>query len=625
MSVNDPVLTGPRTLKKSELWSAIGRPSAIALVSVLLAWAGTLLLHRIVPDRPLSFVLFFAAVAVSAGLGGLTAGVLATLLSALTCDYFFLAPIHSFTVAASDLPLLLLFIIAAVFINGLSGRLRAQTRQADRRYYQLVQRLDGIVWEANPRTLQYTFVSDRAEMLLGYPISQWLEDPDFRKRIVHPADAERICQLWQTAVQQGGEHSADYRALASTGHEIWIRETLFVGQDAQGRANRMQGLAIDITQRKAEADELERVKDEFALLNKMTAALSASLELEDFAAALRSQIRQQLNVEAGCLYLADDEEEDLRLYDAWGVSPEQASAWRQQAGAPLARLVADAEHSGQRPFAIPLLAKDHLSGALLLLPAGNPALQQHREAFYGTLGRQIGALLQNVSLYKEVREGREQLHQLSRQLVTVQEAERRSIARELHDEIGQALTGLKLTLEMSSRLQVEDAEAALCRALELVQGLIKQVESLSLDLRPAMLDDLGLLPALHWHCKRYTTLTGIQVQLDHSGVGGRFPTEVEITAYRIIQEALTNAARHAKTDRVAVRLWATREILGIQVADSGCGYDPAAAVEAASSGLTGMRERASLLGGHLAVETAPGSGTSITVDLPLVEKPENSV
>ena len=144
-------------------------------------------------------------------------------------------------------------------------------------------------------------------------------------------------------------------------------------------------------------------------------------------------------------------------------------------------------------------------------------------------------------------------------------------------------------------------------SLKLVSDLIKQVESISLDLRPAMLDDLGLLPALHWHCKRYTSLTGIQVQLEHTGMSGRFSSVIEIAAYRMIQEALTNVARHANVDRVTVRLWANREILGIQISDAGSGFDlEQAAADPRAAGLAGMKERAALLNGHLSLETAPG-------------------
>jgi PAS domain S-box-containing protein len=639
--------SSPRGLFTSELRNGV----ALAVATVFIAWAATLLLRSVVPDRPLSFGLFFAAVAVSAGLGGLWAGVLATLLSALTCDYFFLAPYHSFSVAASDLPLLVLFIAAALLINGLSGRLRAQTRQADQRYYGLVQGLDGIVWEVNPKTLRLTFVSRQAEMLLGYPILEWLTVPDFRARTMHLSDVPRMNALWKEAVERGGKHTADYRAITADGKEVWIRETVDVLHDAHGRPVRMTGLGIDITDRKAEAEELLRMKDEFAVLNNIHVALSASLELPEFLCILQARLRQYLGVEAGCIFLTDDGGEDIRLVETWGAAPNLASNWKLLPAAAF-NPAHDAGETGTEPpmraiftvsripapigrtdlgwteaLAIPLLAKDELRGVLYIFSSIPLQIEGERAVFYSTLGRQIGTLLQNITLYREVRIGRERLHQLSRQLVNVQENERRAIARELHDEIGQVLTGLKLALEMSARLPRDHMAEQIQKALTLVQDLIRQVEGLSLDLRPAMLDDFGLLPALHWHFKRYTGLTGVEVQFEHSAVEARFPAEVEITAYRIIQEALTNVARHAQVDAVTVRLWSTREILGLQVADQGRGFDLGSlTTEKATGGLTGMNERATLLHGHWTLETSPGMGTSITVDLPLTPIPwDNTV
>ncbi len=205
----------------------------------------------------------------------------------------------------------------------------------------------------------------------------------------------------------------------------------------------------------------------------------------------------------------------------------------------------------------------------------------------------------------------ERLRALSRRLVEVQEAERRHIARELHDEVGQALTGIKLTLEMGACRPAQGAR-------EMVGELIEKVRNLSLDLRPSMLDDLGLLPALLWHFERYTAQTGVRVAFRHAGLEGRrFAPEVETGAYRIVQEALTNVARHAGVGEATVRLWADREALNVQVEDAGAGFDPEADLSAhATGGLSGMRERAALLGGRLRIDSAIGAGAHLTAELP---------
>lgn len=224
---------------------------------------------------------------------------------------------------------------------------------------------------------------------------------------------------------------------------------------------------------------------------------------------------------------------------------------------------------------------------------------------------------QRELLFAEVHAGREQLQFLSRRLVEVQETERHHLARELHDEIGQSLTGLRLMLEMAGNPKTDDC-GKLAEAHELVKDLMGEIRNLSLHLRPAMLDDLGLLPALLWLFDRYKNQTGVRVRLAHCGLEQRFAPEIETAAYRIMQEALTNVARHAQVDEVTVRLWADSETLVIQAQDHGVGFDPQAMlVPASANGLAGMRERARLLGGNLTVDASPGGGTRLTAELPL--------
>jgi signal transduction histidine kinase len=232
-----------------------------------------------------------------------------------------------------------------------------------------------------------------------------------------------------------------------------------------------------------------------------------------------------------------------------------------------------------------------------------------------TLASAAAIALQNAYLFQETQTAAAQLQTLSRRLVETQEDERRRIARELHDEVGQLLTGLKLSLAMSA----SQPPGNLGEAQALVTELLTRVRDLSLNLRPAMLDDLGLLPALLWLFERYTGQTNVRVEFKHTGVEGlRFAPAIETAAYRIVQEALTNAARHAGVDTVTVHLWANGTVLGLQVKDEGRGFVPQAALAAgATAGLSGMRERAALLNGHLTIESAPGAGARLTAEFPL--------
>jgi signal transduction histidine kinase len=218
----------------------------------------------------------------------------------------------------------------------------------------------------------------------------------------------------------------------------------------------------------------------------------------------------------------------------------------------------------------------------------------------------------------------ERLQALSRRLLEVQEEQRRHLARELHDEVGQLLTGLGLLLKPKGDAPSAAGPSRLEQAHGIVDQLLDKVRGLSFDLRPAVLDQLGLMPALPELFENYTKQTGVAVQFQHQNIEGRFAPDVETTAYRIVQEALTNAARHAGPlkDGVTVRVWSTNDALSVQIGDHGRGFDTELALtHGRTSGLAGMRERVTLLDGQLTIDSRPGSGTQITAELPLRQPP----
>ena len=210
---------------------------------------------------------------------------------------------------------------------------------------------------------------------------------------------------------------------------------------------------------------------------------------------------------------------------------------------------------------------------------------------------------------EQLRQSHDSLESLSRRLVELQEAERRALARELHDEVGQILAGLKLHLEGAKIPVPEEVQSLLGK-------LSSRVRDLSMDLCPPMLDELGLLPTLLWHFERYHAQTGVRVDFQHSGPVGRFASKVETAAFRIVQEALTNVARHARVQEVSVSLEAHPDRIELRVEDRGVGFRPESAWTEAASGLTGMRERARLVGGRFRIDSAPGAGTRLTAELP---------
>jgi PAS domain S-box-containing protein len=223
----------------------------------------------------------------------------------------------------------------------------------------------------------------------------------------------------------------------------------------------------------------------------------------------------------------------------------------------------------------------------------------------------------------ELHEKRAQLQMLSRRLLEAHEAERLALARELHDDFGQLLTAIRLNMEAAGRGTSGDRAQHLAEGIALVDQATEQIRRLAIDLRPAILDDLGLVAAVRSLLKRQSERSGFEGRLVALRLEGRLPTVVETCSFRLIQEALTNVVRHAAARSVEVELDALDRELHIVVRDDGKGFDVAAArrraAGGASLGLLSMQERVTLAGGRLSVSSTTGQGTTIDAYVPLAE------
>jgi len=241
----------------------------------------------------------------------------------------------------------------------------------------------------------------------------------------------------------------------------------------------------------------------------------------------------------------------------------------------------------------------------------------------GQLTRAFDQMAQSLEEREEERERASQkLHVISHRLVEVQESERRHIARELHDEIGQSLTSAEMNLQAALRAPGSAViEKRLEESIRSVERVLEQVRDLSLNLRPSMLDDLGLEPALRWYTKRQAALAGLQAEFHADPLENRIDSVIETECFRVAQEALNNVVRHAQARSVAVQLSRREGQLHLSVRDNGVGFDVAAlrdqAMRGASLGLLSMEERATLAGGGIEYLSARGQGTEIHAWFPI--------
>ncbi|MCK4403504.1 MAG: PAS domain S-box protein [candidate division Zixibacteria bacterium] len=240
-----------------------------------------------------------------------------------------------------------------------------------------------------------------------------------------------------------------------------------------------------------------------------------------------------------------------------------------------------------------------------------------------TMANQIAVAIENARLLQVVKKHTQDLKDLSSQLMKVQEKERKRIAQELHDEVGQMLQSMKMNLDRikmnlrSKPQRLDGIEDWLLDTEKLLGQTIDDIRTLTFDLRPSMLDDFGLIPTLRWFIENYRKRSNIKVSLKAKDPKYRFPAEVEVTLYRIIQEALTNVAKHAKATEASVMVSQKNSTVILSVRDNGVGFDASKVLSAPRGmGLLNIKERVNLLGGSFEIISRPRKGTRVNINIP---------
>lgn len=276
----------------------------------------------------------------------------------------------------------------------------------------------------------------------------------------------------------------------------------------------------------------------------------------------------------------------------------------------------------QSAMTVPLLVNGKVIGEVTLADHRLNHFHADHEEVIQEVTDHLAIALQSARLFEQVTVDRQRLKDLSSQLLETQEAERRTLAHELHDEIGQALTAVKLNLCRLERLvETALAKSVLDDCAAITDSALQQVRNLSLDLRPSMLDDLGLVPALRWYISRHAERTGLVERFTCDTDLCQLSTQIKTTCFRIVQESLTNVARHAQAQTVTITLVASALGLSLTIQDDGIGFNidtlRYAKSHGTSLGLLGMEERSLLIGGQLSFTSAPGQGTGVNLWVPL--------
>jgi signal transduction histidine kinase len=405
---------------------------------------------------------------------------------------------------------------------------------------------------------------------------------------------------------------------------------------------------IQIRLRRAERDARRRIR-ELAALHTVSDALNRSVDLQSMLRDTLAVTCDVLRTHSGSIYLVDRDREVARLAVARGHSEEfelhpdiaQVTIGERNVGAVAASgesiilpdlgdlppsILEILQREGIISAAfIPIRDEAQVVGVLVVSTKQRREFHTEETVLLETIGSQLGSAIARARLHQEAQAARDQARALARRIVQAQEDERARIARELHDQLGQAATALMLDLEMlrdSLGPDDKDLDVRLAEDVAIATGMLVEIKTLSLDLRPAILDDLGLEPALRWYIDRFTERTVVPVSLTVEGIGEKYqrlPQDIETVAFRCLQEALTNVARHAQAKHVEVTVSRRDDLFCLTATDDGVGFgmEPLVKRNVISIGLDGMKERVALVGGACQIHSQPGEGTKIIIEIPL--------
>lgn len=595
------------------------KPYLLAIFCVGVATLLTFLVHPVVPEE--GFILFLGAVIIAAMYGGMGAALLTTLLSVVLVDYFFDHATFRFDFDLHDIQRAIVFALVSVIVSQLAStrkriiaslrskigyyegtaqditerkRAQAEVRESEEQYRDLVENshelicthdLDGLILSANRA----------ASEILGYGPREFQGKKNFRDLLV--SEVRDQFDEYLARIRRDGVAEGLALVQTSSGEQRILQYHNTVR--AEGLATPIvRGMARDITEerraQKAVRESEERYRELFENAKD-------ALYVHDLGGRYTSFNRAAEKLSG---FTRD---EIIGKHFSNFIAPRNLKDARENFCKKL-------DYEGETTYEIDLITKDRRRvpvevSSRLIYENGKP------------IG--IQGVARDISDRKRAQEA---LRNYSQRLIEAQEAERQVIARELHDEIGQVLTAVRINLNSLERSAQSGSQAlAIDDSLVIVDEALERVRELSLNLRPSVLDSLGLGPALRWYVDHYARRSGIVADLTSDLEDGtRLRLELETACFRIVQEALTNVMRHARATHVRVSIKRSNGNLDVKIRDNGVGFNVETLLKdsppAWTLGLRGMEERAVAAQGHLKIDSAPTRGTEVRACFPLKDR-----
>lgn len=451
-------------------------------------------------------------------------------------------------------------------------------------------------WELDLPTMAL-YLSDEIYSIYDLQAGSMADGINTFLTVVHPEDREAFTTEMDAVLKRQKKMDLVHRIVRKDGRIQYVHEIAELEKDAMGQPTRLVGMAQDVTDQQLADENLRRSEHKYRLLfenNPMPMWMTSIPEL-NILDVNESALRQY----------GYTREEFLRL-NSMDLRPTEDTE----------PVFTETEHAA--PAAGTSLQWRHKKkdGSIIYVEVFNYQIIYEGKPVWLGLSIDITEKTKAEGLLKK---SYEDIRELASHLQDVREEERASMAREIHDELGQQLTGLKMDISWLARKKDIDAaqrDKKMKEILTFIDGTVNTVRKLSAELRPSILDDLGLVEALEWWSNEFEKRAGITCQFQRPEYPVEVPPKLAVGLFRIYQESLTNVARHANASKVISRLEAEDHQLILKITDDGKGFDTSTIGQKKTLGLLGMRERTLIMGGKYDIKSAPGKGTTVTIAAP---------
>ena len=480
-----------------------------------------------------------------------------------------------------------------------------EIRLTNERYKTVAKATSDAIWDHDFISNKTFIAGTGYKELFGYDLEDQYSEDGFWVERLHPDDRQRIVKGLEATIADPAisQSDSEYRFLKADGTYAWVCDRLFIIRDSKGQPIRMLGAKQDITERKKSEKAIRKSNERFEMVASATNDVIWDWDLtKDFIwwnANFYSHFGyKRKNTPSNISSWHNAVHEDDRERVIYGINAcieNKEFYWTDE----YRFLHAD----GSIAFVLD-------RGYLLYNEEGKPY-------------RMVGAMLDITERKKaeeKIQHSYEEIRQLASHLQEVREEERAAMAREVHDELGQQLTGLKMDVSwLNKKLAGSDPIITdkIKDTILLLDDAVKTVRKIATELRPSILDDLGLLAALEWQCDEFRKKSGINISFKSVPFDKIIPENFGIALFRILQESLTNIARHARAKNIAVELQVLDRELYLDIKDDGVGFVTSNVAGKKTLGLLGMKERTMMIGGSYRIDSEPGKGAAVHVILPL--------